>query len=249
MHVSLSNVPLIDDLLKKSYPDPPFICHPFVARGGITLLHGRKSLGKSPLSWELARTVANGLNFLGFPTVKGRVLFIEKDTPEQLSMDRLKHLPDPQGGWHMEFLTQVGIDLANPVHPCHARLLGYERTSGPFDLVIWNPLMRLYLGKDRDVVPRVYDAMARLFPNAGHLVISHDRKEDRNPDNPGIDAEEHSGWQEWVNLAQNVFRLVPHRHGIELRHTGSQVTAKTSPLRLTLTHGNTSVALLTANIH
>lgn len=235
-------MPLIDDLFPKSYPLTDFICYPFVARGGITLLHGKKSLGKSPFSWEMARCKANGLPFLGFPCDKGKVLFIEKDTPEQLSMSRLQKMPEPRGGWYVEFLTQMTFDLA-AIHPCQAKLRGFEERWGPFDLVIWNPLARLYKGTDRDVPARVYDTMTHLFPQAGHLVVSHDRKTDRTPGAITIDSEEHSGWQEWVNLAQNVFRMTRQSAYLEVRHTGSQVATKHAPVAFTLTCDNSSVEL------
>lgn len=234
-------MPLIDDLFPKVYPLPDFICSPFLARGGITLIHGRKSLGKSPFSWELCRCVANELPFLGFQTVRGKVLFLEKDTPEQLSMTRLQQMPEPRGGWYVEFLTQTSIDLA-VVHPGIVKLRGFEERWGPFDLVVWNPLMRWYHGESRDVVARVYDNMTNIFPQAGHLVVSHDRKQSRDPEAHTVDSEEHSGWQEWVNLAQNVFRMTSHGDYLELIHTGSQVAEKHAPIRFVLTHNNSSVA-------
>ena len=234
-------MPLIDDLFNKSYPAHNFICAPIVARGGVTLLHGKKSLGKSPFSWEFARCVTHRLDFLGLPTNQGKVLFIEKDTPEQLSMSRLVQLPEPRGGWWVEFMTQVTMDL--PEQKGLGRLKGLENTEGPFDLVIWNPLARLYKGEGRDVAARTYDAMMGTFPYAGHLVISHDRKQGRDPKVVAIDSEEHSGWQEWVNLAQNVFRLTRQSNHLELRHTGSQVAALHPPIPFVLTHNNTSVEL------
>lgn len=234
-----SLVPLIDDLLAKTYALPSFICDPFVARGGVTLLHGRKSLGKSPFSWEIARCTANGLPFLGHPTSKSRVLFIEKDTSEQLSMARIRKLPEPRGGWYAEFPLQIPFDLGagRPKY-----LLEREAEWGPFDFVIWNPLARMYNGTDRDVVKRVYDNMASIFPQAGHLLVSHDRKEGRSADAITIDSEEHSGWQEWVNLAQNVFRLVRPERFLELRHTGSQTGQLIKPVRFVLTCDNSSIA-------
>jgi len=240
-------MPWIDELFERHYPQPAFICAPFIARGGITLLHGKKSLGKSPFSWELARCVANGIPFLTFPTLRSKVLFIEKDTPEQLSMTRLQMMPEPRGGWWIEFMTQVPVDLGTN-HPSHGRLQSLEERWGPFDFVIWNPLARMYKGTDRDVVTRVYDTMTHLFPQAGHLLISHDRKEGRSLDSIIIDSEEHSGWQEWVNLAQNVFRLVqPSPDWLELRHTGSQVIdlhkkPRRPPIRFVLSHGNSSIS-------
>lgn len=234
-------MPLIDDLFPKVYPLPDFVCAPFVARGGVTLFHGRKSLGKSPFSWELCRCVANELPFLGFPTVKGKVLFLEKDTPEQLSMTRLQQMPEPRGGWYVEFLTQTPINLA-VMSPGIMKLRTFEERWGPFDLVVWNPLMRWYKGEGRDVVPTVYDNMVSIFPQAGHLVVSHDRKESRDPNAKTVDSEEHSGWQEWVNLAQNVFRVTKGQEYLEVKHTGSQVGEMHSPVRFTLSHNNSSVS-------
>lgn len=234
-------MPLIDTLFDKAYAKLPAICAPFIYRGGVTLLHGKKSLGKSPFSWELCRSVSNNIPFLGFPVNKGRVLFIEKDTPEQLSMERLKKMPEPRGGWYVEFMTRDVIDLSR-IHPSHRVLEKYEREWGPFDLVVWNPLARLYTGIDRDIPARVYDNMTALFPHAGHLVVSHDRKQERGAGAISIDSEEHSGWQEWVNLAQNVFRMTRQQYYLQVIHTGSQAGAMSpEPIAFTLSHDNSSV--------
>jgi hypothetical protein len=166
---------------------------------------------------------------------------IEKDTPEQLSMERLAKMPEPRGGWYVEFMTRDVIDLAR-THKSHRTLEEYEKNWGPFDLVVWNPLARLYTGIDRDVPARVYDNMTAIFPHAGHLVVSHDRKQDR-AGNASIDSEEHSGWQEWVNLAQNVFRMTRQQYYLQVVHTGCQVSALSEPVAFTLSHDNSSVEL------
>lgn len=235
---------LLPDLLAE--PDEQFawVCAPFLARQCITLVHGKKSIGKTPLSWELSGSVATGGDFLGtYPAREGRVLYLEKDTPKIVLKERLRKIPAPHGHWDMEFILDMSVDLANPRHPCHAQLHDIEIKRGPFDLVCWNPLSKLYIGSEGDVIARVYDAMQRLFPRAAHYISSHDRKEDRGKDARTIDTEEHSGRQEWVNLAANVFRLKDNGHHLTLVHTGCQIAQLLPPIELELYRGNSGVRL------
>lgn len=238
---------LLPDIL--AHPDtlPPWLCDPYLVRGGITFLHGKTSIGKSPVTWELSRCVDQGLDFLGHPTIRGRVLYLEADSVESLLRPRLRLLPHPQGTWAWAFLNGTSMDLCNDGHTFHRTLAQFHHEYQP-DLVIWNTLRQFYKGSniDSDTVTRVYNAMYRAFPGAGHLMVAHDRKGSTDPDAPRHDDEDFAGSAAWRDLATIALHLVPRatKGGmyLSLEHTKSQVSELTDPLKLLLSPDGTGLS-------
>lgn len=229
----------LSEVLSASDTLPEWICDPYVARRGITFLHGKTSIGKSPVTWELARCAAQGLDFLGHPTTQSRVLYLEADSAEALIRPRLRLLPDPKlGDWRFEFLSGTSLDLCNEGHTCHRLFAKHHHDFHP-DLVVWNTLRQFYKGSniDSDVITRVYNAMYRAFPDAGHLVVAHDRKQSVT-DTPTPDEEAFSGSAAWRDLATVALHLVPRGTkggtSLSLDHTKSQVSELTEPLKFLL---------------
>jgi len=164
-------VPLISEILAK--PDDPtnFLLEPYIVRGGITFLHGDTSIGKSPLTWEVARCLAQGRDWLGLSTNQCRVLYLEADTPESTLRTRLRSLTSPIGEWRIEFLTDVSMNLCDHEHRIFKVFHDYTKRFGPFDLVIWNTLRQFYQGSaiDSEVPQKVYKALRLAFPDGGTL--------------------------------------------------------------------------------
>ena len=239
----------IGDLLAKQYPKTAWLCDPYVARRGITFLHGRTSIGKSPITWELARCVDQGLPFLGWPTTQAKVLYLEADTTEPLLQQRLDFLPPPIGNWRLAFLGGYSLDLANPSNMIHGKLRVMQDDYKP-ELVIWNTLRQFYQAPniDSDTVPKVYNAMYRAFPEAGHVVVAHDRKQGRNEDE--LDENEaFSGSAAWRDLATIALHVTTRAHkgnglGLTIKHTKSQVSELVEPLLAHLAPDGTRLAML-----
>lgn len=229
----------LTDLLSAADTPPDFLCDPYILRRGITYLHGKTSIGKSPLTWELARCIAQGLPFLGHPTTAGTVLYLEADTAPTLMSPRLRLLPEPRGNWTFDFLLGASMDLANEGHSIHHHLAALHHQLHP-DFVIWNTLRQFYKGSaiDSDTVTRVYNAMYRAFPVAGHLVVAHDRKGSTHPDATHHEDEDFAGSAAWRDLATTALHLVRRttKGGtlLSLEHTKSQVSEQADPLRYTL---------------
>ena len=82
----------------------PFLIDPYIPERGVVLLHGRKSLGKSPISWAIASSIAAGTPFFGCKSKPGKVLYIEADTPEIMVRKRISHLEtQPNFWWAFKF--------------------------------------------------------------------------------------------------------------------------------------------------
>ena len=239
----------IQDVLAKADSTPDLLCSPYIARRGITFLHGKTSIGKSPVTWELARTIDQGLDFLGHPTVKSKVLYLEADSAEELLRPRLRHLPQPWGNWQLSFLLGTAMDLCNDSHTIHRKLAAYHHEYHP-DLVIWNTLRQFYKGSaiDSDTVSRVYNAMYRAFPSAGHLMVAHDRKASVDPTTASLEDESFAGSAAWRDLATIALHLIPRGTAkgryLCLEHTKSQVSELADPLKFTLGADGTTLTPL-----
>src|SRR3990167_732338 len=243
-------MPLIAELLAEPDEQMAWICNPLVVRHGITFLYGKTTIGKSPLTWELARCVSQGLPFLGMPTNKSHVLYIEADTPKIVLKPRLRLLPEPIGDWRMEFVVGRSIDLPDPKHPIHAVFGQWRLQWGEPDLVAWNVLRHLYRGSAiaGEVASGVYTAMRGLFPQAGHVVVGHDRKSSNDPDATQHSDEDFSGSSAWWDLATVGLHLVKTK-SLTLYHTKTQASELLKPMTLDLSSDGTQIKSHHARLH
>ena len=79
------------------YSRPPFVeewlAYPVVPKGRLISLYGPTKVGKSLFVLELAASVATGRDFLGQPTIKSRVLYIDRENlPYRDVLERLKKM-------------------------------------------------------------------------------------------------------------------------------------------------------------
>ena len=236
-------MPTLTELLQEPDEQIAWICNPFVVRHGITFLYGKTTIGKSPLTWELARCVSQGLPFLGWPTTKGRVLYLEADTPKLVVKPRLRLLPDPKGDWRIEFLVGQSLDLGEPKNRVHDLLAKGRVVWGEPDLVIWNVLRQFYRGSSvaGELVPAVYSAMRTIFPQAGHVVVGHDRKSSTDPETRKHEDEDFSGSSAWWDLATVGLHLIKRAAYLELHHTKSQASEQVKAMTLDLDPNGTTI--------
>jgi hypothetical protein len=234
-------MPTLDEFL--STPDPPtlWLCDPYVARDSITFLHGKTSIGKSPLTWELARCISQGIPFLGWHTNVARVLYVEADTPAILVKPRLRLLPKPRGAWWIECIQDWGLDLANPGQRGVVGLRGLYDACKP-ELVIWNTLRSLTKAdlSRGETVQAVYGLLRQCFPGSAHFIVHHNRKESTRPDTVDVPDEDHSGSSGWRDTAQIVLHMRYRHAHLVLEHTKTQGSPKMSPLRLELAEDGTT---------
>ena len=230
-----------------SIPDPPtiWLIDPYVSRSGITFIHGRTSIGKSPLTWEMARCMSLGIPFLGWNTTQCRVLYVEADTPSVVVRPRLRLLPEPQGDWWIDCVHELGLDIAEPNQSTVA-WLKRAREIKP-EAVFWNTLRSLTrkdLSKG-ETVSAFYTTLRVAFPNAAHIITHHNRKESTREDAVEIPEEDHSGSSGWRDIAQIALhlrkRVVGEKSYLSLEHTKTQGSPMMSPTKFTLDEDGTTL--------
>jgi RecA-family ATPase len=212
------------EFLSSPPPPTPFMIDSLVPRQGIVLLHGKKSLGKSPLVWEMARSVALGIPFLGaYPTHQGTVVFIEADTPAALVWPRLNLLPGPTSP-NLIFHFARPFNVLENAHAEMKRLHAVNSCHHPA-FVIVNTLRKVFRGdmNDSDIPSPVYMAFQRVFPQAAIVFVHHDKKSTLEGTNPD---EQFSGSMAWLNDAQVGLHLTKaktgHQGELDLKVTGNQ---------------------------
>lgn len=229
----------LTDALHAFDDKPKWLIEPYLPVEGIVLLHGKFSLGKSPLIWRLAQCVSEGIDFFGHtPQQTGTVVYAEIDQPLVVTNDRLALLnPMPK---KVHLLGVNPFSVLRPTNEDKELLQEVNETVKPA-LVLVNSLRKSHTLDDKDSATpsMVYGAWRSLFPESCLVFVHHDKKSDV-VDGKRVEAddEDFSGSQAWVNDAQIGLHLKPigdRRTGlVALEMTKSQLSALQEPLKLKL---------------
>ncbi len=214
----------------------PWLLEPYIPREGVIFLYGKKGVGKSPLTWSLARSIASGEPWMGLPVSSpGEVLYIEVDSPLSVVKARTDHLKFPPNLFFYfptnSFLcSQDGYDQMK-------KETGHLHPS----LVIVNTLRKVHLFKDKEpeTPAKVYTLFRKLFQSV--LFVHHEKKTPADPEQGYERGEEFSGSLAWANDAQVCLQLrrAPRSkddgsHNLILVNTGNQLHAQPPDLKLLL---------------
>lgn len=230
-----------DELIQGEDEEEEFLLQPYIPKEGIVLLYGTTSLGKSPLCWQIAYCVGEGVPFFGLPVHRGKVLFIEMDSTRRGSRKRLKRW-GVEGVSGVTFCFLQGLTAPHPT-PAHSeKLMKAIRRCGPGgpDLIIINSLRKAHRLDDKDssTVKLVYDWFQMMFPRKALLFVHHEKKAPQKAEEGGVDRERFSGSNAWLNDAQVGLHL--RRNGGEAKanlalwHVKSQESELFKPLKLKL---------------
>lgn len=234
------------EIATKPYPEPQFLLDPYIPTGGITLMYGDTSIGKSPVTWRIADAISRGTNFFGLPTRQANVLYIELDTPELSIADRLKKFEcPPENVWWL-----FSHPLSIPALPAKVREeFQKAREEIAPGLVVVNTLRKVHDMDDKEsrTPALVYGAFQKLFPGAAFLFVHHTRKKALDPKLREVDKESFSGAKNWLNDAQvglhlEVFRGRERKENLRLYHRKSQVSETLRPLPLLLHKDGTTIS-------
>ena len=203
------------------FADPPFLVAPLLPRGGLAMIHGAKTAGKTQLALTLGVAVATGTPFLhDYHCEPGSVVFLEADMPKQMLQYRVADAPE----------TRV-------LHFAHTGSFDVVRLAGsgalPADvqavqalqpaLLIVDTLRKVHVLDENDsrTPLLVHTAWQRLFPGTALLFIHHDRKKPRDPSTPLISEEAARGTEAWAADIDVSMYLHKHRRIKDSAHTAT----------------------------
>lgn len=219
---------------------PKWLIEPYLPVEGIVLLHGKFSLGKSPLIWKIGQCVSEGIDFFGCtPERTGSVVYIEIDEPLVVTQDRLKKLdPMPR---NVHVIGMEPFSVLNPSMEDEETLQQVSEDVKP-SVVLVNSLRKCHTldSKDDATPSRIYGKWKKLFPKTCLVFVHHDKKSDVvEGKRMESSDEDFSGSQAWVNDAQIALHLksapnARRTRQVTLEMTKSQLSALQDPLRLRL---------------
>lgn len=167
-------------------PMPPvaFLIHRFIPRTGTVMLCGPPKEGKSFLALQIAMAIAEGIPFLGRPSVKSKVLYLQLDNPTDVWVQRLQDLrssdvilpdnliiPDP---FEPDYRDKIDI-VKNPDDLQY--LIMMKNDIDPAFIVL-DTLFDINGGRENDAtdVRQLYDAIMELCRDRCVMLIHHTHK-------------------------------------------------------------------------
>jgi hypothetical protein len=209
--------------------DRSYIVDPLLPTGGIGLVHGKGSHGKTQWAFALMNDLTSGGLFLNrYPTREGSVLYLQFDMPETLFQERLqKALPAFSRPDRIHVVSHhKPIDITEDRYVTGFRAIVESLEPS---LVIVDTLRKVHPFDENDnAVPSVvYAAWKEVAgKDTSVLIIHHDRKAPpatRGADTSDEEAEESfRGARAWIDDSDL---------GVRLKKRGDVVTMGYSKLR------------------
>ena len=220
---------------------PPFVqewlAYPIVPKGRLVSLFGPAKIGKSLFMLELAASVATGRDFLGHPTTKSRVLYVDRENdPRSDVRDRLTKMGFgadelEDNLFFLSFPTIGDLDTKSGA----ATIINWVDNHN-IDFVIVDTISRFIAGKENenDTYFDLYKLTELELKKRGttFLRIDHTGVETSSRAR-GASAKEQDVDITWsmVRIKNNLFKLSSkcHRMVIEVREL--TLTRNSEPLR------------------
>lgn len=228
------------DVFSAFHNKPKWLIEPYLPVEGIVLLHGKFSLGKSPMIWKFAQCVSEGVEFFGCaPERTGNVLYVEIDEPLIVTKDRLSLLDPMPRNVHV-----LGMKPFNIIQLSMEDEEKFREANDELKplVVMVNSLRKCHSLDDKDSATpsKVYGKWQELFPSSCLIFVHHDKKSDV-VDGRRMESsdEDFSGSQAWINDAQIGLHLksapnARRSRQVTLEMTKSQLSALQDPLKLKL---------------
>jgi len=156
------------ELAAQSMEVPPEIIQGVLHRGSKFVLGGGSKSNKTWVLLDMALSVSHGETWLGFPTRKGRVLFVNLEIPRGFFAKRLREI-SARRGIRIEADQLHTLTLRGHCASYRTLLPEIERKcqGRGFDLIILDPIYKLYGGTDENSAGEV----AELLQGVEHLAV------------------------------------------------------------------------------
>ncbi len=185
---------LVDFLKMKYPPTPSLVGNRLVIPGGFTLMGTWPKVGKSHLAMQLAINRASGEPWLGFPTTKGRSLYINCEIISPMFQERFQDLLDDRKKPQRDSVYLATLrGRRTYINTLEGRqfIEALIEQRKP-DLLILDPLSKLMEGNESD--PVVMQAFLQVISEwqvkygVAIMLIHHFRKKPRDLKGKDADA-------------------------------------------------------------
>lgn len=152
--------------LEELPPLAPEIIQGVLRKGHKMLIAGASKAGKSFLLIELALSIVNGTEWLGFKCAKGKVLYINLEVDKNSFLKRIDDVQKELG-----FDKAVGLDIWNlrgqnvSIDKLAPRLIRRARSKN-YDVIIFDPLYKINEGDENNATE-----MAKFFNHLDYVCV------------------------------------------------------------------------------
>lgn len=165
-----------ENFLALDLPKPPFFIHGWLPKKGKMIIYAPAKSGKSYLCLQIARAIGSGLDVLGRPTIRGRVLYIQFELGEEVLRGRMIET----GKSYPEVYVGTSFSLKLDTREGQTQLQRAIASVKP-DIVIIDPLYKALIGDENessDVMAALnfLDAMIQGY-DCSVILIHHAGKE------------------------------------------------------------------------
>ena len=170
--------PIIDimDFLGENIPEPPELVEGLLAKGSKLILSGGSKTRKTWALTHLAAAVATGQPWWGFPTKRGKVLYINFEIQKGYYQRRVKAIKDHlfldgtklRGNLHVWNLRGYAADLSDLVEQI------IKAVGDKYDLIIFDPVYKILGERDENSNGDIADLMNefdRIIEATGAAVV------------------------------------------------------------------------------
>lgn len=155
--------PIIDvmDFLAEDIPEPPQLVEGVLAKGSKLILSGGSKTRKTWALTHLAVAVSTGTSWWGFPTKRGKVLYINFEIQKGYYQRRVKAIKEHlliegtklRGNLHIWNLRGHAADISDLVEQIT------QAVGDKYDLVIFDPIYKILGNRDENSNGEVADMM------------------------------------------------------------------------------------------
>lgn len=133
------------DFLAMDLPQVPFYIKEWLPKMGKMIIFAPAKSGKSYLCYQIARAIGSGLDVLGLPTMKGKVLYVQFELGEEVLRERL--LETRKSYENVWIGTSFALKLDTPEGQEQLRR-AVEAVSP--DVLILDPLYKAMVGDENE---------------------------------------------------------------------------------------------------
>lgn len=170
-----------EEYLNTPRPDINWIIDQQLPHPGIVLLSGPPKSGKSFLAFDLARSVGQGIPFLGWKTRKSKTLYLQFDTSELIWRQRLSRMKASGHDLSGDVYTVHPDDLPIPiniVNPEHQKWLREVVNQCNPELTVIDVFREIHNADENDstAMKVVGDIVTSIFRGRSLVLVHHSKK-------------------------------------------------------------------------
>ncbi|MDX9803508.1 MAG: AAA family ATPase [Dehalococcoidales bacterium] len=217
----------------RTIPPPDFYVTDLLPKEGLMLLFGSPKIGKSWLGQQLAFCIATGSPFLGFSTIRGKVLIAQFEIAVRAYQWRLRtqmmnHFPQLEAGSLYEMSPgQIYLDDPQVFAPFAAQVASYNP-----DVILIDCLQACFGGDEnnsREVGRFIHNIEQLKNQNHASIVLIHHSRKNPSMGSFADNARGQSRLAGWVDTLVN---LEKQPQGVKAQFMSRQATRELDDIRI-----------------